>query len=367
MEALSQSGKIDYCGQQLAERLYQYVLITGAVIAFVAGYLREDLALTLYIFLAFAVVSASLRGRCTTGTMSLGGRPRRSAYFPGATRSFSPAMTSRVEETKKLNKQLSKAASDGKTEDVLALLKQLKQVVEPTEELIRIGVAVGKLRTHADARISDLAKELVKTWKAQVEKQRRESSAKDKPKAEPAAAAAAEPVAPAEAPAKSDKLVNIDFEVLNDKTRNACLKLLYSSLELAPDADAQVVYSVAMRIEQATLDTIGHGAVNGDYRAKIRSLSLNLKDKNNPELREQVLLGEITPEKLVVMRSEDMASSARKAERERLQEQNLHNAKGAEAQEAETDAFQCGKCKQRKTRYYQMQTRSADEPMYVRN
>ncbi|WFD46144.1 hypothetical protein GLX27_000773 [Malassezia furfur] len=60
MEALSQSGKIDYCGQQLAERLYQYVLITGAVIAFVAGYLREDLALTLYIFLAFAVVCLGL-------------------------------------------------------------------------------------------------------------------------------------------------------------------------------------------------------------------------------------------------------------------------------------------------------------------
>ena len=35
----------------------------------------------------------------------------------------------------------------------------------------------------------------------------------------------------------------------------------------------------------------------------------------------------------------------------------------AYAQEAETDAFQCGRCKQRKTRYYQMQTRSADEPM----
>lgn len=43
--------------------------------------------------------------------------------------------------------------------------------------------------------------------------------------------------------------------------------------------------------------------------------------------------------------------------------QNLFNAKGAEAQEAETDAFECGKCKQRKCRYYQKQTRSADEPM----
>lgn len=30
---------------------------------------------------------------------------------------------------------------------------------------------------------------------------------------------------------------------------------------------------------------------------------------------------------------------------------------------ATTDMFRCGKCKQRKCTYYQMQTRSADEPM----
>ena len=58
-----------------------------------------------------------------------------------------------------------------------------------------------------------------------------------------------------------------------------------------------------------------------------------------------------------------MASEELKAERTALQMQNLFNAKGAEAQEAETDAFECGKCKQRKCRYYQKQTRSADEPM----
>ena len=31
--------------------------------------------------------------------------------------------------------------------------------------------------------------------------------------------------------------------------------------------------------------------------------------------------------------------------------------------QASTDQFQCGKCKQRKCTYFQMQTRSADEPM----
>ena len=60
-----------------------------------------------------------------------------------------------------------------------------------------------------------------------------------------------------------------------------------------------------------------------------------------------------------------MASDERKAENKMIDEQNLHNSLGAEEQQAETDAFQCGKCKQRKTRYRQAQTRSADEPMTV--
>lgn len=62
-----------------------------------------------------------------------------------------------------------------------------------------------------------------------------------------------------------------------------------------------------------------------------------------------------------------MASEERKAQNEVIDAQNLHNSLGAEEQQAETDAFQCGKCKQRKTRYRQAQTRSADEPMTVSN
>ena len=61
-----------------------------------------------------------------------------------------------------------------------------------------------------------------------------------------------------------------------------------------------------------------------------------------------------------------MASEERKAADKAIQEENLFKALGAEEQQAETDAFQCMKCKQRKTRYRQAQTRSADEPMTVR-
>ncbi|KAL4401416.1 transcription elongation factor TFIIS [Malassezia pachydermatis] len=269
-------------------------------------------------------------------------------------------MATAIEKTKELNKQLAKASTDARTDDVLSLLKQLKEVVEPTEDLIRatkIGVAVGKLRTYSDARVSEMAKDMVKSWKAHVEKQRRESATKEKAKKEASA-----PSDTANAPSNATN-VDINFEVLNDKVRNACLKLLYNSFELHPDADAQKVYASAMDIEKAAYLKIGASTVNADYKAKIRSLSLNLKDKNNPELRDKVLNGDIDGEKLVTMRSEELASSALKAHHESIRLQNLHNAKGAEAQEAETDAFQCGKCKKRKTRYYQMQTRSADEPM----
>ncbi len=60
-----------------------------------------------------------------------------------------------------------------------------------------------------------------------------------------------------------------------------------------------------------------------------------------------------------------MASEERKAADSKIREDNLFASLGAGEQQAETDAFQCGRCKQRKCRYRQAQTRSADEPMTV--
>lgn len=91
-------------------------------------------------------------------------------------------------------------------------------------------------------------------------------------------------------------------------------------------------------------------ADNGDtgatYKAKIRSLFVNLKDKANPSLRENVVSGEIAAARFARMTTQEMASNERKAEDAKIQEQNMHNALGAAEQQAETDAFQCGRCKQ---------------------
>jgi transcription elongation factor S-II len=62
---------------------------------------------------------------------------------------------------------------------------------------------------------------------------------------------------------------------------------------------------------------------------------------------------------------QQLASETLKQEMAQLERENMFAAQSAGATDAETDAFKCGKCGQRKTRYYQMQTRSADEPMTV--
>lgn len=50
------------------------------------------------------------------------------------------------------------------------------------------------------------------------------------------------------------------------------------------------------------------GGVNKKYKEKGRSLCFNLKDPNNPELRERVMSGEISPDRFCSMTAEELAS-----------------------------------------------------------
>lgn len=51
-----------------------------------------------------------------------------------------------------------------------------------------------------------------------------------------------------------------------------------------------------------------YAGVNKKYKEKGRSLLFNLKDRNNPELRERVYSGEISPDRLCSMTAEELAS-----------------------------------------------------------
>lgn len=68
-----------------------------------------------------------------------------------------------------------------------------------------------------------------------------------------------------------------------------------------------LLVSRATAVEVAVWDD--QGGTNGQYKSKIRSLFVNLKDPNNPGLRESVVSGEVTAEKLSTMSSEVLPHS----------------------------------------------------------
>ncbi|CAL9092232.1 unnamed protein product [Musa textilis] len=127
------------------------------------------------------------------------------------------------------------------------------------------------------------------------------------------------------------------------------------------EVDACDPIRVAVMVESVMFEKLGRS--NGSQKLKYRSIMFNLKDGNNTDLRRRVLLGEVKPEKLIIMTPEEMASDKRKLANEQIKEKALFECERGGPPKATTDQFKCGRCGQRKTTYYQMQTRSADEPM----
>ncbi|XP_031484757.1 transcription elongation factor TFIIS [Nymphaea colorata] len=156
----------------------------------------------------------------------------------------------------------------------------------------------------------------------------------------------------------------------NDPLRDKLRELLAEAFsKVSSEADEDVINEVnacdpirmAVTVESVMFEKLGRS--NGAQKFKYRSIMFNLKDANNPDLRRKVLLGEVRPEKLVAMSPEEMASDKRKQENKQIKEKALFDCERGGPAKATTDQFKCGRCGQRKTTYYQLQTRSADEPM----
>jgi len=94
------------------------------------------------------------------------------------------------------------------------------------------------------------------------------------------------------------------------------------------------------------------------YKDRLRTIVINLKDDN---ILNQIQNGSITAQSFAMMSHYEMCPSkwdkliAKKIERDKFKYDTQI--------EAATDTFTCRKCKSNKCTYYQMQTRSADEPM----
>lgn len=96
------------------------------------------------------------------------------------------------------------------------------------------------------------------------------------------------------------------------------------------------------------------------YLDHLRSIYTNLK---NERLVEMVNKGEIKSQEIAFMTHQEMFPEKWE---ELLKAKSIRDKNKFEQNiEAATDTFKCRKCYSKKCTYYQMQTRSADEPMTI--
>ena len=96
------------------------------------------------------------------------------------------------------------------------------------------------------------------------------------------------------------------------------------------------------------------------YIDRLRTIYLNLK---NPTLLTQLKNKEILPQLFAYMTHQEMDSSHWK---ELLEQKMKRDAnKFTTNIQASTDMFTCKKCKSKRCTYYELQTRSADEPATI--
>ncbi|KAG2171759.1 hypothetical protein INT43_008139 [Umbelopsis isabellina] len=263
--------------------------------------------------------------------------------------------------------------------DRLGKVKASQDLLKKTD----IGKVLGKLRTHQDVAVAKKAKEIVKKWKEDVvsspqavssakgaspmssapkDVERKSASLPNSTTPSAASSLSSSPKTPSDAPVirtvKSDEM---RVKPTGNTPRDKTIEMMYSAIGLGSFVDSDLLMKRAERVETILFEEFG-GVTDG-YKNKVRSLILNLKNKKNPGLRESVVSGELSLKDLCTMSIEDMASEEKKAQDRKMAEEALFNARGAGSAQAETDMFMCGKCKGRKTTYFQMQTRSADEPM----
>ncbi|KAG2199926.1 transcription elongation factor S-II [Mucor mucedo] len=278
------------------------------------------------------------------------------------------------EQVNKAKSALNTALKQENTQACLEILDTLGKIKVNGELLKKtdIGKTIGKLRTHKDAKLSIKAKTIVKKWKDDVVRQTDTTPTNRPPslinispsakKVSPASSQTSSPKTPAtEGPPRTVKTDEVSFKSTGNVPRNKTIELMYAAIGFGSGADSDLLLKRAISIEKTIY--IEFGDINQDYKNKVRSLALNLKNKSNPGLRESVVSGELSIEKLCKMSVDAMASEEDQARDRKLAEEALFKARGAGSAQAETDMFKCGKCGGRKCTYFQMQTRSADEPM----
>ncbi|XP_077126612.1 transcription elongation factor A protein 1 isoform X2 [Ranitomeya variabilis] len=284
------------------------------------------------------------------------------------------------EEIIRIAKKMERMVQKKNTVGALDLLKELKNLPMTLELLqsTRIGMSVNAIRKQSsDDDVTSLAKSLIKSWKKLLDGPSSEKETEEKKKEQPPPAQNS-PEAKEESSSSSSSSGRKEdcaapsetfitsfprAPSTSDPVRIKCRELLSTALKTGDDyitigADDE---DLGAQIEEAAFQEFKN--TDAKYKNRVRSRIANLKDAKNPNLRRNVLCGNIAPDVFARMTAEEMASDELKEMRKNLTKEAIREHQMARTGGTQTDLFSCGKCKKKNCTYTQVQTRSADEPM----
>ncbi|XP_058499328.1 transcription elongation factor A protein 2 isoform X1 [Solea solea] len=279
---------------------------------------------------------------------------------------------------KKLDKMVHKKNTDGAL-DLLRELKNMKMSLE-TLQSTRIGMSVNAVRKQSsDEEVQTLAKALIKSWKKLLDGSERKCEEEEKKKKDGSPARSSStskdsgssekscketpPTTPTATSAPARFTTFPPAPVTTDSVRNKSRELLVAALQTDDDHKTIGVdcEHLAAQIEEQIFQEFK--STDMKYKTRLRSRISNLKDQKNPDLRRNVLCGNISPQRIASMSAEDMASAELKQIRETLTKESIREHQLSKVGGTETDMFICNKCHGKSCAYTQVQIRSADEPM----
>ncbi|CAI5648979.1 transcription elongation factor A protein 2 isoform X2 [Oreochromis niloticus] len=282
------------------------------------------------------------------------------------------------QEVERIARKLDKMVQKKSMDSALDLLRELKNIKMSLETLqsTRVGMSVNAVRKQSsNEEVQTLAKTLIKSWKKLLdgsEEKKKDSSpvrssstSKDYGSSEKGKSSEGPPSTPT-SPTTTTLSQVTSFPpapVTTDCVRSKCRELLVVALQTDDDHKAIRVdcEHLAAQIEEQIFQEFK--STDMKYKTRLRSRISNLKDQKNPELRRNVLCGNISPHRIACMTAEEMASAELKQMREALTKESIREHQLSKVGGTETDMFICSKCHGKSCTYTQVQTRSADEPM----
>ncbi|KAI9591617.1 transcription factor S-II, central domain-containing protein [Syncephalis fuscata] len=118
---------------------------------------------------------------------------------------------------------------------------------------------------------------------------------------------------------------------VHDPVRRKCARMLANALrgedESTSSSQNDTIMQIAAETEKGLFER-ANCQVTPDYKTAVRSRLWNLRNPKNPQLREQLIQGELTPYHFARMSDEEMSSEEQRKEMRRMRRETMRDAIG---------------------------------------